>query len=129
MKEVLGKNYAAGADIVRQGEVGDCMYVIQDGDAEVLIDDGAGGQTRVDMMHKGDIFGEMAILERQARSATVRAVSPMRVLTIDKKTFLRRVQEDPSLAFTVLKAMSNRVRKLDRELAALKAESRSQPAG
>jgi len=122
MKEVLGKTYAPGDDIVRQGEMGDCMYVIQEGDAEVLIDDGEGGQTRVDVMHAGEVFGEMAILERQTRSATVRAMTPMRALTIDKKTFLRRVQEDPSLAFMVLKAMSNRVRKLDLELAALKAE-------
>lgn len=124
MSDVLGKTYHAGDDIVRQGEQGDCMFVIQEGDAEVLIDDGAGSQTRVDVMHAGDIFGEMAILERQTRSATVRAIGTMRVLTIDKKTFLRRVQEDPSLAFMVLKAMSNRVRKLDMELASLKARLR-----
>lgn len=122
MKEVLGKTYSAGDDIVRQGEIGDCMFVIQEGEAEVLIDRDDGGQMRVDVMKAGEVFGEMAILERQTRSATVRAISPMRVLTIDKKTFLRRVQEDPSLAFMVLKAMSNRVRKLDLELAALKTE-------
>jgi CRP-like cAMP-binding protein len=125
MKEVLGKTYSAGEDIVRQGEMGECMFVIQEGEAEVLIDDGEGGKTRVDVMHAGEVFGEMAILERQARSATVRALGPMRVLTIDKKTFLRRVQEDPSLAFMVLKAMSNRVRKLDLELAAMKAAAAS----
>jgi len=122
MKEVLGKTYDAGDDIVRQGEVGDCMFVIQEGEAEVLIDNEEGGQTRVDVMKAGEVFGEMAILERQTRSATVRALGPMRVLTIDKKTFLRRVQEDPSLAFMVLKAMSNRVRKLDLELASLKKQ-------
>jgi CRP-like cAMP-binding protein len=125
MKEVLGRTYSAGEDIVRQGEMGECMFVIQEGEAEVLIDDGEGGKTRVDVMHAGEVFGEMAILERQARSATVRALGPMRVLTIDKKTFLRRVQEDPSLAFMVLKAMSNRVRKLDLELAAMKAAAAS----
>ncbi len=43
-------------------------------------------------------------------------------MTIDKKTFVRRVQEDPSLALSVLKVMSQRVRNLDLEVAALKRE-------
>jgi CRP-like cAMP-binding protein len=42
---------------------------------------------------------------------------------VDKKTFLRRVQEDPSLAFTVLRSMANRVRRLDIELAEMKMQS------
>ncbi len=120
-KEVLGKVFPAGQTIVKQGDAGDCMYVIQEGDAEVFKVEGA-VETLVDHMHAGDIFGEMAILERQKRSATVRARTDVRVLTIDKKTFLRRVQEDPSLAFTVLRSMSNRVRRLDIELAELKSE-------
>jgi len=118
-KGVLGKEYRTGQDIVRQGDVGNCMYVIQTGDAEVLVQEGE-RETRVDVMHAGEVFGEMAILQKQVRSATVRALVKTRVLTIDKKTFLRRVHEDPSLAFMVLRSMSNRVRKLDLELAALK---------
>ena len=120
-KEVLGKTFAAGDVIVKQGEVGDCMFVIQEGDCAVFKEED-GHETQIDVMNAGDIFGEMAILERQKRSATIRAIGTVRVLTIDKKTFLRRVQEDPSLAFMVLRAMSNRVRRLDIELAELKAE-------
>jgi len=120
-KEVLGKVYEPGTDIVRQGESGDCMYVIQAGEAEVLKEEN-GHETRVDVMHAGDIFGEMAVLEKQVRSATVRALTELRVLTVDKKTFLRRVQEDPSLAFMVLRSMATRVRRLDNELAELKMQ-------
>ena len=121
MTDVLGKTYRPGEIIVRQGDVGDCMYVIQDGDVEVLKEED-GVQTVVDTMHTGDIFGEMAIIHKTVRSSTVRASSPVRIMTIDKKTFVRRVQEDPSLALTVLKVMSQRVRKLDLEVAALKQE-------
>jgi CRP-like cAMP-binding protein len=121
MTDVLGKTYRLGEIIVRQGDVGDCMYVIQDGDVEVLKEED-GVQTVVDTMHTGDIFGEMAIIDKTVRSSTVRASSPVRIMTIDKKTFVRRVQEDPSLALTVLKVMSQRVRKLDLEVAALKQE-------
>lgn len=119
MTDLLGRTFDPGQVVVRQGEIGDCMYVIQDGDVEVLKEEN-GTQTIVDTMHAGDIFGEMAIIERTVRSSTVRASSTVRVLTIDKKTFIRRVQEDPSLALSVLKAMSQRVRKLDLEVAALK---------
>jgi CRP-like cAMP-binding protein len=120
-KGILGKIYETGEDIIRQGETGDCMYVIQTGDAEVLVRE-EDEETRVDVMHAGEVFGEMAILQKQVRSATVRAMNSTRVLTIDKKTFLRRVHEDPTLAFMVLRSMSNRVRKLDLELALLKGE-------
>jgi CRP-like cAMP-binding protein len=51
----------------------------------------------------------------------VRALGDVRVLTIDKKTFLRRVHEDPSLAFRILQKMSYRIRELDTELVRLKS--------
>ena len=119
MSDALGKTFQPGEDIVRQGDVGDCMYVIQQGDAEVLkeVD---GKQIRVDIMKTGDIFGEIAIVEHTTRSSTVRAITEVHVMTIDRKTFLRRVQEDPSLALNVLRVMAHRVRGLDQELAVLK---------
>lgn len=119
MTELLGKMYQPGEIIVHQGETGSCMYVIQEGDVDVLREEN-GVQTIVDSMHTGDIFGEMAIIERTVRSSTVRASTAARVLTIDKKTFMRRIQEDPSLALSVLKVMSQRVRNLDLQVAALK---------
>ena len=116
----LGIAYADGEVICRQGEVGDRMYVIQDGEA-VVVREEAGGEVVVGEVGAGDIFGEMAIFMRQPRSATVRARGPARVLTLDKRAFLRRVHEDPSLAFSILEKMSERVRSLDEELARLKS--------
>ena len=121
MTELLGKTYHPGEIIVRQGEIGDCMYVIQEGDVDVLKEK-EGTQTVVDTMHSGEIFGEMAIIDRTVRSSTVRASSKARILTVDKRTFLRRIQEDPSLALTVVKAISQRVRNLDLEVASLKQQ-------
>lgn len=65
----------------------------------------------------------MALFDREVRSATVRAVGEVRVLSVDKRTFLRRVHEDPSLAFRILQKMSQRVRELSAELASFKAKS------
>ena len=111
----LGKEYADGEVICRQGEPGDCMFVVQAGRAEALREEG-GTKIVVGQLKAGDVFGEMAIFDRQPRSATVQAKGDARVLTLDKRAFLRRVHEDPSLAFQILQRMSQRVRDLNEEL-------------
>jgi CRP-like cAMP-binding protein len=117
----LGRAYRDGELIVREGEVGDCMYVIQSGAVEVVQDVGP-HEVRLAVLEEGDFFGEMAIFERQTRSATVRARGDANVLTVDKRTLLRRFQEDPSLAFRMVETLSHRVRKLDAEMTRLKSD-------
>lgn len=121
MTDALGKTYQPGENIVTEGEVGDCMYVIQQGTAEVIRTE-SGEPTVVDTIHAGDLFGEMAIVEQTVRSSTVRARDAVRAITIDRRTFLRRIQEDPSLAMSVLEVMCRRVRNLDTTIAQLKQE-------
>jgi CRP/FNR family cyclic AMP-dependent transcriptional regulator len=117
---VLGKVYGDGDIIVRQGESGDCMYEILEGTVEVLREKN-GRKVCLAVLSKGDFFGEMAIFEREARSASVRAMGEVRAMTIDKKTLMRRISEDPSLAFRILEKMANRIRELDVEIERLKA--------
>lgn len=107
----LGKVYRDGDLIVRQGDIGDCMYVIQDGRVEVIAEHD-GEEIRLRELGKNDFFGEMAIFEDEIRTATVRAVGDARVLTIDKKNFLSGIHEDPSLAFRIVETMSHRIRDL-----------------
>jgi len=114
----LGRIYRPGDVIVRQGDVGDCMYVIQSGSVEV-IREGEGGEVRLAELSDGDFFGEMALFEKDVRSATVRPLNEVRILTIDKKIFLRKIHEDPSLAFRIMQKMSHRIRELNGELARL----------
>ncbi|MCK4931824.1 MAG: cyclic nucleotide-binding domain-containing protein [Candidatus Aminicenantes bacterium] len=117
---VLGKVYNDGDVIVRQGEAGDCMYEILEGTVEVLREKN-GQEVCLAVLSKGDFFGEMAIFEREVRSATVRAMGEVRAMTIDKKTLLRRISGDPSLAFRIVEKMANRIRELDIEIERLKA--------
>jgi CRP/FNR family transcriptional regulator, cyclic AMP receptor protein len=115
----LGKEYLDGEIICRQGEIGDGLYVVQAGQLEVLQEE-SGREVIIANLRSGDIFGEMAIIDRRPRSATVRAKGKARVLTLDKRAFLRRVHEDPSLAFQILQQMSQRIRKSDQELSRLR---------
>ncbi len=122
----LGKMYGDGEIIIRRGDVGDCMYVIQAGEVEVVREDGDRA-VRLAVLGEGDVFGEMALFDRETRSATVRALGEARVLTLDKRTFLRRVHEDPSVAFRIVQRMSYRIRQLNDELVRLKGEGEQGP--
>lgn len=124
-KGELGRVYGNGEYILRQGEVADCMYVIQEGEVEVIASQD-GKDVRLAVRGPGEFIGEMAIFERQARSADVRALGSARVLTVDKKNFLRRVHEDPSLAFRLVESMSSRIRELSDEVARLKRSGRDE---
>jgi cAMP-dependent protein kinase regulator len=115
----LGKVYKDGEVIVRQGEVGDCMYVIQEGQVEVLAERG-GEELHLNTLDAGEFFGEMALVEHEVRAATVRAKGAARVLTVDKKSFLRRIHQDPSLAYRIVQTMSRRIRELDAEVTRLR---------
>jgi CRP-like cAMP-binding protein len=112
----LGKEYKAGEVIFRQGDTGNCMFVIQDGEVEAIAE-ANGKEYLLRKMGPNDFFGEMALFEKETRTATVRATKPTRLLSIDKKNFLGGIHEDPSLAFRVVKTMSHRIRDLTDRLA------------
>lgn len=117
----LGKVFSDREVILRQGDAGDFMYEILDGQVEVF-QEKEGEEVRLAILNKGDFFGEMAIFEREKRSATVRAQGQARVLTVDKKILLRRISEDPSLALRILERMSHRIREMDGEIVRLRTE-------
>lgn len=115
----LGRLYHDREAIVREGEVGDCMYVLLDGKAEVLIER-ADGSHSLAVLSRGAVFGEMALFTRAPRSATVRALGEARILTLNKKEFMAKIHEDPSLAFRILQQMSDRIQALDAEVSRLR---------
>ncbi len=115
----LGKIYQAGEPIVRQGDTGDCMFVVQEGEVEVVLEKD-GKEVKLATRGAGDFFGEMALFEKEVRMATVRSVGQARVLTVDKKNFVHRIHDDPSLAYKMIQSMSQRIRELSTEVARLK---------
>ena len=120
-KESLGKAYKDGEVIISQGEVGNNLYVIQEGQAEVFVET-AGHEVRLAVIDEGDFFGEMALIDKGVRSATVRSLGESRVLTVDRKVFLKNFMSDTTSAFHILETMSHRIRKLDAEVVQLKEE-------
>jgi len=117
----LGKQYKDGEVIIKQGDTGNCMYVIQAGEVEV-IKDNEGKEVRLALRKEGDFFGEMALFSREVRSATIRALGDAKILTVDRKNLLKSIQKDPSLAFRIIETLSKRIRDLSEEIAPYKAD-------
>ena len=92
------------------------MYVVHAGRVEVVQQSDEGSEQHLAFLEAGDFFGEMAVFEKESRSATVKASGEARVLKIDKRTLLTRIREDPLLAVNLLKTMSHRIRDLNAEV-------------
>ena len=89
------ETFASGADIIRQGEIGDKFYVIAEGAAQIYIDSDTGTRV-VASIETGGFFGEVALLKDQPRNATVRASAPVVTYTLSKTDFLAAVKAHKS---------------------------------
>jgi CRP-like cAMP-binding protein len=94
----LGRTYRKGEIILQQGETGDAMFVIQAGSVE-LVRESDGHELCIAELAEGELFGEMALFEQNIRTTTVRAISEVRLITVDRRLLLRKIHEDASLAF------------------------------
>lgn len=99
-----------GDYIVRQGEQGDQLYIIASGDVEIWLNTGR-KEEQVALGKTGDFFGEMAVLETAPRSASIRAHTPVRALVIDGDPFKAILRDRPEVALTVLRGLSQRIRR------------------
>jgi diguanylate cyclase len=94
-------SYRAGETIIRQGEQGDCAYVIESGRVEIVLEKPDGRQQRVGTRGADTMIGEMALVDDAPRTATVRALEDCCLLRISKEDFSRRLlQADPVLRLT-----------------------------
>lgn len=111
----LGKLYKDGEVIVEEGAQNRTLYVIQSGKVKV-VKGVREGEAVLAVLNEGDIFGEMSLFDASPRSATVKAVGNARILAIEHEGLLKRIRMDPSLAFRIMKQMSQRIRNLNAKL-------------
>jgi len=109
----LGHQYKDGDIIIKQGEVGNCLFVIQEGRVGVFHESND-KEIKIAELGPSEFFGEMGLFDKDVRSATVRSVGESRILTIDKKNFYKTIQKDPSLAYRLLEKMSRRLRETNK---------------
>lgn len=106
--------FAPGEIVFHDGDEGDTMYLIWSGRIAILKGDLA---TPVILSYRGpgEIFGEMAILDNQPRSATIVALDRLRVLEINRQRFDQLLRETPSVSRSIMEILSARLRKVSQE--------------
>lgn len=112
--EFMERRYAAGETIAEEGEAGRTFFVIENGGVTVTVHG-----REVGRLGPGDSFGEMALIDKSARSATVKADSEVHGYQLPVWSFRPFVESHPEMAWALLEALAQRVRE---------AESRTVPA-
>jgi len=107
--------YAARGIICREGEPGDTLYIIVSGDVEVVKSMGR-QESILATRGSGEFVGEMAILDSAPRSATLRALNDVRVLSIEGDAFKSILLDRPEVAVSALRNMSARIRALNERI-------------
>lgn len=133
--KVLGlaapRKFPAGTVIVNEGEAGDSMFLMGQGEVEItkrltLVLDEDTPKERVMIRLKaedGVSFGEMALLENEVRSATVTALTDCQLLELNREDFLRLIEQDPAMGLKLLlrlaQLLSRHLRKTNQDVVKL----------
>ena len=104
-EEFNSRTYAPGDLMAEEGERGQTFFVIETGEATVLVQ---GNEVR--RLGPGDSFGEMALIDKTARSATVRAETEVRGYHLPVFSFRPIVESHPEMTWALLEALAKRVR-------------------
>jgi CRP-like cAMP-binding protein len=119
--------HGPGDYVFREGELGTEMYIIHEGQVEIL--NRVGDEERLlAVLEKGDFFGEMALLEDRPRAASARALTATRLLQINGSTFDQMLRENPEIAVRMMRKLSRRLRETDDLLKAALGSSDHSPA-
>lgn len=118
-------NVAENEKICSEGSYGTEMYVIIDGKVKISLRR-KGEDFELTTLEAGEFFGEMCLLEDEPRSADAIAVEPTTLMVIDKISFNKVAQKNPSLIFKIMKALSCRLRESNERLLEYKHEFESQ---
>lgn len=108
----FGREYPEGTILFREGELSDEMYVIYEGKVKVTKKIRNVEKTLA-IMSKGDFFGEMAILNRKPRSATVEVIEDSKLLVVTSKTLKTLLQKDVGITIRLLLKLSSRLQEAD----------------
>jgi len=104
------KKFASGDVVFREEDPGDAMYIVKSG--KVVL---KAGERAFETLSAGAIFGEMALIDNEKRSASATASGECELIVIDEKRFNFLVQETPYFAQHVMRVMANRLRQMNKQ--------------
>lgn len=119
------QHYTLGELIFAEGDVGDEMYIVVQGEVEILINLDTEEPFLLTTVGPGAYFGEMSVLDNEPRSAAARVSQEARVLGLKGEQLKELVYVMPEIAFTIFKVLSGRLRRSDKRLDSMARELKS----
>ena len=113
------KSYAKNAVVLTEGEMGDSLYMIQSGKVKVFIGDEEGREIILKILGPGAFFGEMSMIDKQPRSASVTTIEASTFQVLTHVMFEKCVEQEPRIATMVMQILAQRVREADRKIGTL----------
>ncbi len=116
---LIERRYPKNSNIVEEGLSGDYMYVIREGRVKVTKLSEDGREKIMGFLEAGAFFGEMSLLDRAPRSASVKALDDVRVLALSRKDLIQVLRKNPEVALAIIEELSRRLREADEQASAL----------
>ncbi len=114
-----GRTYNAGDVIFREGEIGNEMFIIQSGRVKITKQLKDGVEKTLVILGSGDFFGEMAVIDKDVRSANAVAMEPSKLIALDEDVFEMHMQTNPNIVKKILKNLTSRLRDANQQIANL----------
>jgi CRP/FNR family transcriptional regulator/CRP/FNR family cyclic AMP-dependent transcriptional regulator len=116
---LIERRFPRNTTIVEEGLAGDYMYVIREGRVKVTKLSEDGREKILEFLDAGSFFGEMALLDRAPRIASVKTLKPVKLLALSRTDFLNLLRKSPDLALSVIQELCKRLRTVDDQASAL----------
>ena len=113
------RSYPRNSFILRAGEETDALYIVLSGRVKVLIPDEEGHEVILSIIGPQEYFGEMGLLDDQARSASVETLEPCEMLRLTKAGFTSILKDNFELAMLIIQNLVKRLREADRKIESL----------
>jgi CRP-like cAMP-binding protein len=113
-----GRTYKPDEVIFREGDAGETMFIIQEGEIRIhkRVRD---KETTLAVLKAGEFFGEMAIIDKEPRSAGATALTESKLIILSDEIFESQIQTNPKIIMAIVRKMSERLRNADRQIKAL----------
>jgi len=106
------RSYPANAILINEGDNTDSLYVILEGEVKAYACDENGKEVILNILHAGDYFGELSLIDDEPRSASIMTLTKTKVMIISKANFKKCLSENSDLAFNMIRALTRQVRNL-----------------
>jgi CRP-like cAMP-binding protein len=116
---LIERKYPKDAVIFEEGVAGDYMYLIQQGQVKVTKTSDDGREKILEMLGEGDFVGEMALVDREPRSASVKTTGACILLALSRADFVAHLRQNPDMAMNLVQTLSRRLREVNEQVRAL----------